>query len=123
MKIKNKFGIVSLVAALASCGDTNNYYVTGDEGSSSNPGYNCETSVANVWDCGFYEEDGDYGDPDFYQNLIEECYQLTSGFKARAERDPSFSPTLEKWFKLLECESTSSCSEMADNCAKYSVSY
>ncbi len=123
MKIYHKLGIAGLAATVASCGDTYNYSFGSSEGDQKNETYTCETAIANTWDCGLYEDDGDYGDPDFYQDLIDECYQLTSGFEARAERDPSFLPTLEKWFKLLECESTSSCSEMRDNCAKYSVNY
>ena len=62
----NKTHALVLGAALTACGDTiNNTYVLGGNDEQASEA-NCETAVENTWNCGLYESDGDYGDPDFY---------------------------------------------------------
>ncbi len=122
--LRTNIGAAALSAALNACGDTYVYNVGSDESSQENETYTCETAVANTWDCGLYKDDGDYGDPDFYQKLIKECHKLTSDFKAQVERDPSFLPTWEKSVKMIECASTYSCSEsFEEKCGKYEISH
>jgi len=97
--------ILPLAMLVSSVACTTNNYSMDDDGSSGSA--TCETAINNIWECGFYESDDDFNDPDFYQKIMGECNKQ-----------------LAEAYEWLNCASFSSCSELGNGkCKQYMPDY